>query len=115
MAASGLKPQPDALPLTPAGAPGHVAIIMDGNGRWAKQRGLPRTMGHHAGVEALRRVVELCHDHSVQMLTVYAFSTENWGRPQDEVNALMGLFWETIRTDVDKLHQNGVRLRHIGR
>jgi undecaprenyl diphosphate synthase len=95
--------------------PHHMAIIMDGNGRWAKERGLPRTLGHHAGVEALRRAVRLCNDYSVQMLTVYAFSTENWSRPKDEVNALMGLFWQTIRTDVDKLHENGVRLRHIGR
>jgi undecaprenyl diphosphate synthase len=95
--------------------PRHIAIIMDGNGRWATQRHLPRSMGHRAGVEALRRVVELCDDYHVPMLTVYAFSTENWGRPKEEVNALMGLLWETIRSDLDRLHQNGVRLRHIGR
>ena len=95
--------------------PQHIAIIMDGNGRWATQRHLPRSLGHRAGVEALRRVVRLCDDYHVPMLTVYAFSTENWGRPQEEVDALMGLLWETIRSDVDRLHQNGVRLRHIGR
>ncbi|MBF6590020.1 MAG: di-trans,poly-cis-decaprenylcistransferase [Ktedonobacterales bacterium] len=95
--------------------PRHIAVIMDGNGRWATQRHLPRSMGHHAGVEALRRVVQLCDDQHVPMLSVYAFSTENWGRPQEEVDALMRLMWETIRTDVERLHRNGVRLRHIGR
>jgi len=95
--------------------PRHIAIIMDGNGRWATQRRLPRSLGHRAGVEALRRVVRLCDRYHVPMLTVYAFSTENWGRPQDEVNALLNLFWETIRSDLEQLHQNGVRLRHIGR
>lgn len=95
--------------------PRHIAIIMDGNGRWATQRRLPRSLGHRAGVEALRRVVRLCDRYHVPMLTVYAFSTENWGRPQDEINALMNLFWETIRSDLEQLHQNGVRLRHIGR
>ncbi len=95
--------------------PQHIAIIMDGNGRWATARHLPRSLGHKAGVEALRRTVELCNDYHVPMLTVYAFSTENWGRPQDEVDALLRLFWETIRSDLDRLHENGVRLRHIGR
>jgi len=95
--------------------PRHIAIIMDGNGRWATQRHLPRSLGHRAGVEALRRTVQLCHDYAIPMLTVYAFSTENWGRPADEVEALMSLMWETIRTDVDRLHREGVRLRHIGR
>lgn len=96
-------------------APRHIAIIMDGNGRWATKRRLPRAMGHRAGVEALRRVVRLCDTYHVPMLSVYAFSTENWGRPQEEVDALMGLMWETIRSDVDRLHSEGVRLRHIGR
>ena len=95
--------------------PQHIAIIMDGNGRWATQRHLPRAVGHPAGVEALRRVVQLANDYGVPMLTVYAFSTENWGRPQEEVDALMRLMWETIRTDVDRLNREGVRLRHIGR
>lgn len=96
-------------------APHHIAIIMDGNGRWATRRHMPRAMGHRAGVEALRRVVRLCDTYHVPMLSVYAFSTENWGRPQEEVDTLMGLMWETIRSDVDRLHSEGVRLRHIGR
>jgi undecaprenyl diphosphate synthase len=96
--------------------PGHIAVIMDGNGRWATRRHMPRALGHRAGVEALRRMVRLCGDtYHIPMLSVYAFSTENWGRPQDEVDALMGLMWETIRSDVDRLHNEGVRLRHIGR
>ena len=95
--------------------PRHIAIIMDGNGRWATSRHLPRSLGHKAGVEALRRTVELCNDYHVPMLTVYAFSTENWGRPKDEIDALMRLFWETIRSDLDRLHREGVRLRHVGR
>ncbi len=95
--------------------PNHVAIIMDGNGRWATRRSLPRMFGHKAGVDALRRVVECATDEHVPMLSVYAFSTENWGRPQDEVSGLMRLFWEVIQSDLDRLHRNGVRLRHIGR
>jgi undecaprenyl diphosphate synthase len=95
--------------------PHHVAIIMDGNGRWATRRHLPRLLGHKAGVESLRRVVELCHDEHVPMLSVYAFSTENWGRPREEVDGLMRLFWDVIKSDLDRLHREGVRLRHIGR
>lgn len=95
--------------------PNHVAIIMDGNGRWATRRALPRMFGHKAGVDALRRVVECATDEHVPMLSVYAFSTENWGRPQDEVSGLMRLFWEVIQSDLDRLDRNGVRLRHIGR
>ncbi|HET9980175.1 MAG TPA: polyprenyl diphosphate synthase [Ktedonobacterales bacterium] len=95
--------------------PHHIAFIMDGNGRWATSRHLPRSLGHREGVEALRRVVRLCNNYHVPMLTVYAFSTENWGRPVEEVNALMGLMWETIRSDVDRLNSEGVRLRHVGR
>jgi undecaprenyl diphosphate synthase len=93
----------------------HVAIIMDGNGRWATKRHLPRLAGHKAGVSALRRVVECASDEHIQMLSVYAFSTENWGRPRSEVDGLMRLFWETIRSDLEKLHRDGVRLRHLGR
>lgn len=93
----------------------HIAIIMDGNGRWATQRRLPRLAGHKAGVAALRRVVECATDENIEMLSVYAFSTENWGRPRAEVNGLMRLFWETIRSDLEKLHRDGVRLRHLGR
>jgi undecaprenyl diphosphate synthase len=95
--------------------PRHIAVIMDGNGRWATGRHLPRLMGHRAGVEALRRVVELCHDEHIPMLSVYAFSTENWGRPREEVDGLMRLFWDTIKSDLDRLRREGVRLRHIGR
>ncbi|HEV7128791.1 MAG TPA: polyprenyl diphosphate synthase [Ktedonobacterales bacterium] len=95
--------------------PQHIAIIMDGNGRWATQRHLPRLMGHKAGVDALRRVVELCHDEHIPMLSVYAFSTENWGRPQEEVDGLMRLFWDVIKSDLERLLREGVRLRHIGR
>ena len=93
----------------------HLAVIMDGNGRWATKRHLPRLAGHKAGVTALRRVVELATDESISMLSVYAFSTENWGRPRAEVDGLMRLFWETIRSDLEKLHRDGVRLRHLGR
>src|SRR5437764_2595802 len=89
---------------------------MDGNGRWATQRHLPRVAGHTAGVGALRRIVQCASDeHIVDMLSVYAFSTENWGRPRIEVEGLMRLFWETIRSDIEKLHREGVRLRHLGR
>ncbi len=93
----------------------HLAIIMDGNGRWATRRHLPRLAGHKAGVNALRRVVECAADEHIEMLSVYAFSTENWRRPRAEVEGLMRLFWETIRSDLEKLHRDGVRLRHIGR
>ena len=95
--------------------PQHIAIIMDGNGRWATKRHMPRSLGHKAGVEALRRTVQLAHDYSVPMLTVYAFSTENWNRPQEEIDALMRLLWETIRSDLERLNREGVRLRHVGR
>ncbi len=78
----------------------HLAIIMDGNGRWATKRHLPRLAGHRAGVAALRRVVECASDEHIEMLSVYAFSTENWGRPRAEVDGLMRLFWETIRSDL---------------
>jgi undecaprenyl diphosphate synthase len=93
----------------------HLAIIMDGNGRWATKRHLPRLAGHKAGVNALRRVLEYSIDEHIEMLSVYAFSTENWGRPRGEVEGLMRLFWETIRSDIEKLHREGVRLRHLGR
>lgn len=93
----------------------HIAIIMDGNGRWATRRHLPRMAGHKAGVAALHRAVEAAADENVRMLSVYAFSTENWGRPRAEVDGLMRLLWETIRNDMEKLHRDGVRLRHLGR
>ena len=93
----------------------HMAIIMDGNGRWATRRHLPRLAGHSAGVAALRRVVECASDENIEMLSVYAFSTENWGRPKTEVDGLMRLLWETVRSDLERLHSKGVRLRHLGR
>jgi undecaprenyl diphosphate synthase len=94
--------------------PGHVAIIMDGNGRWAKQRGLPRTEGHRAGTENMRPVLTAAVEFGIKILTVYAFSTENWGRPEDEVNGLMHILESTITRETPELHKNGVRLRHIG-
>jgi len=94
--------------------PEHVAIIMDGNGRWAKARGLPRVAGHRAGVEALRKTVRSASDLGVAWLTVYAFSSENWSRPKSEVSDLMGLLRLFIRRDLAELHQSGVRVRVIG-
>lgn len=94
--------------------PAHVAIIMDGNGRWAKARGLPRVAGHRAGVEALRIAVRAAGEMGVSWLTVYAFSSENWSRPKDEVSDLMGLLKLFIRRDLAELHRNGVRVKMIG-
>ncbi|MHA6642251.1 isoprenyl transferase [Mesorhizobium sp. A623] len=94
--------------------PAHVAIIMDGNGRWAKARGLPRLAGHRAGVEALRKTVRAAPGLGISYLTVYAFSSENWSRPKSEVSDLMGLLKLFIRRDLAELHQAGVRVRIIG-
>lgn len=94
--------------------PAHVAIIMDGNGRWAKERGLPRFAGHKAGVEALRQTVRAAADLAIDWLTVYAFSSENWSRPKAEVTDLMGLLKLFIRKDLAELHRSGVRVRVIG-
>ncbi len=94
--------------------PRHVAIIMDGNGRWALSRGLPRIAGHRAGTENLRRVMEGCGELGIKYLTLYAFSTENWGRPAEEVRALMGILQDVIDSELAELHQEGVQLRHIG-
>src|SRR5690625_4707131 len=94
--------------------PKHLAIIMDGNGRWATKRYLPRTAGHVRGVQAVRRVVEECGKRGVKYLTLFAFSSENWRRPADEVNMLMRLFMQTLEKQVDKLKDQGVRLRVIG-
>jgi undecaprenyl diphosphate synthase len=94
--------------------PVHVAIIMDGNGRWAKARGLPRTAGHYQGAETVRRVVESCIENGVGYLTLFGFSSENWKRPATEVNDLMGLLRLYLRREIGKLHENGVRLSVIG-
>lgn len=94
--------------------PVHVAIIMDGNGRWAKRKGLPRTLGHRAGVETLKSIIEVCPDMGIRYLTVYAFSTENWKRPKSEVSALMGLLIEYIEKELEHLNQKGVRVQAIG-
>lgn len=95
--------------------PRHVAIIMDGNGRWARQRGKPRIFGHRAGAESLRAVLRACRDHGVKYLTVYAFSTENWVRPPDEVSGLMTLLRTFLKKDEHELHENQVRLQVTGR
>jgi undecaprenyl diphosphate synthase len=94
--------------------PQHIAIIMDGNGRWAKRRGLPRIAGHHEGVNSVRDIVEACGQLGVQYLTLYAFSTENWKRPDDEVSMLMRLLLKALRDERDRLHQNEVQLKAIG-
>jgi undecaprenyl diphosphate synthase len=88
---------------------------MDGNGRWARSRGLPRLAGHRAGTENIRRILEACVEHGIKILTLYAFSTENWGRPSAEVRGLMRILEQTIDRELPELHQNGVQLRHIGR
>ncbi len=94
--------------------PRHIAIIMDGNGRWARKRHLPRHAGHREGVKAVRRVVEACKLKGVEALTLFAFSSENWRRPQQEVGLLMELFLHTLKKEVNRLDRNGVRLRFIG-
>ncbi|HUG59716.1 MAG TPA: polyprenyl diphosphate synthase [Candidimonas sp.] len=94
--------------------PRHVAIIMDGNGRWATKRFLPRTAGHVRGVQAVRRAVEACGKRGVEYLTLFAFSSENWRRPQEEVSLLMRLFIQTLEKEVNKLNEQGVRLRIVG-
>lgn len=94
--------------------PMHVAIIMDGNGRWAKARGLPRAAGHRAGVETLRQTVRNAHELGVNWLTLYAFSSENWSRPESEVSSLLGLLRLFIRRDLAELHRSGVKIRIIG-
>ena len=95
--------------------PNHVAIIMDGNGRWAQQRGLPRLAGHQAGTNSVRRVVDRFNDYKVKYLTLYAFSTENWSRPDEEVNGLIHILAQMIDREVKALHERGVRLYHLGK
>ncbi len=105
-----------SLPANPDPSPGpnHVAIIMDGNGRWAKARGLPRVAGHRRGAEAVRRVVRGAGELGIPILTLFAFSTENWTRPADEVNDLMGLLRHYLRSELEELLKNGARLRVVG-
>jgi len=94
--------------------PKHIGIIMDGNGRWAKKRNLPRTMGHKAGVETIRRILKECNRLGVRFLTLYAFSTENWKRPKEEVNALMSLLIEYLKNELKELHDNNVVVNYVG-
>ncbi len=101
-------------PLSLSKMPAHVAIIMDGNGRWALKRGLPRLAGHKAGTENLRRIIKACVEFGVKYLTIYAFSTENWGRPKEEVLGLMRILEDVIDRELEELNQQGVQLRHIG-
>lgn len=109
--------QPAALPSEPASSlriPRHLAVIMDGNGRWAKARGLGRSDGHRAGVEAVRRAVALSIEHGVECLTLFTFSAENWRRPPDEVRFLFGLLRRFVASDLERLHARNVRIRIIG-
>jgi undecaprenyl diphosphate synthase len=94
--------------------PRHLAIIMDGNGRWARKRHLPRVAGHRVGLEAVRKTIKACVEQGVEVLTLFAFSSENWRRPKEEVGLLMNLFMTALDSEVKKLHKNGVRLRVIG-
>ena len=103
-----------ALGLSKEAMPKHVAIIMDGNGRWAKSRRLPRSAGHRAGTDRLRGIIRLSSDLGIESLTLYAFSTENWKRPSDEVGTLMALLIEYFTNEIDELHENNVRIRIIG-
>ncbi len=106
------QPSADDRPIS--SLPRHVAIIMDGNGRWAKRRLLPRTAGHRAGVSVVRKTVERCAELGVEVLTLFAFSSENWRRPADEVSVLMRLFDRALAQEAQRLHDNGIRLRVIG-
>jgi undecaprenyl diphosphate synthase len=96
------------------GVPRHIAIIMDGNGRWAQKRFMPRAFGHQAGVKAVRKIVEYAGDQGVEVLTLFAFSSENWRRPKEEVSLLMSLFVETLQREINTLDKNGIRLKFIG-
>ncbi|MCX7779306.1 MAG: isoprenyl transferase [Negativicutes bacterium] len=108
------EPDTAGLVIDPVKIPAHVAIIMDGNGRWAKAKGMPRVFGHRAGVETLREIVKTASQIGVKVLTAYAFSTENWKRPADEVAFLMNLLAEYLDSEIEELNQNQVKLRFIG-
>ncbi|MFN2104628.1 MAG: polyprenyl diphosphate synthase [Candidatus Promineifilaceae bacterium] len=109
-----LGPQEKVFDLSSLTVPTHVAIIMDGNGRWARSRGLPRQAGHRAGAENLRRIVRACVEFGVKILTIYAFSTENWGRPESEIRGLMRIFARVLDQELDELNRQGVCLHHLG-
>lgn len=104
----------ESSPATPRVIPRHIAIIMDGNGRWAKKRFLPRFVGHQKGLKAVRKVVGHCAQLGVQSVTLFAFSTENWKRPEDEISKLMSLFLTALQKEVEKLNKNDVRLKIVG-
>ena len=106
--------QKKPLNLSSYKVPAHIAIIMDGNGRWARQRGLPRVAGHRAGAENLRRIINACVEFGVKILTIYAFSTEKWGRPESEIRGLMKIFARVLDQEIDDLHEQGVCLHHLG-
>ncbi len=108
------RPQQTHLDLSSLRVPAHVAIIMDGNGRWAKKRELPRQAGHRAGAENLRRIISACVEFGIKVLTIYAFSTENWGRPEREVRGLMKIFARVLDQEIYDLHGQGVCLHHLG-
>lgn len=108
------KPGTNTVAARPDRFPEHVAVIMDGNGRWARKRGLPRAAGHRKGGESVRRLIRQCSDTGISWLTVFAFSSENWRRPQQEVDRLMELFIQALDKDVPDLHQNNIRFQAIG-
>ena len=103
-----------SVPPLDSALPRHIAIIMDGNGRWAQARGLPRTAGHRAGVKAVRASIETCARKGIRALTLFAFSSENWQRPKEEVGILMTLFLEALDREIAELHKNNIRMRFIG-
>lgn len=105
---------PEPATAVPARVPRHIAVIMDGNGRWAQRRRRPRMIGHRAGARTVNICIDFCIERGVEALTLFAFSSENWGRPEDEVGALMKLFLNALEREVDELHRRGVRVRFIG-
>lgn len=107
-------PSPGHVEISTSAVPRHIAIVMDGNGRWAKARHRPRSFGHHAGQKSVRTAIEFCSQRGVHALTLFAFSSENWQRPKDEVGALMELFLKALDREVDELHGHGVRIAFIG-